>query len=287
MSTRPAAFASFTHATTLEPEHRRLMDEHGRAVDFSRSTAAEVPAELRAGLAAMWRARLVSEHRAIGIFNLFALDLLAAGAPAEVLSGVCRAALDEVRHAELMAKLASCYSGAPEAPPPGIPPLSEDPSITLEQQAAREALHLCVGSETFSAVLLQEKRERAGDPVVRDVLGVLIADEVHHARLGWSYLGAWLAGDDEDGARRAWLAGEIVPLFDDLTAAMFGDPRALPPPSVPETERALATAHGWMSARDEYALYRAALDEVWAPGLRELGLPVPAEGLAARYPTVG
>lgn len=274
----------FTGATSLAAEHRRLMDDHGRAVDFSRSTVGELPRELRAGLAELWRARMVSEHRAIGIFHLFALDLLAAGAPAEVLSGVSRAALDEVRHAELMARLASLYGDAPASPPPGIPPLSEDYAITIDQQAAREALHLCVGSETFSAVLLQARRERATDPVVRDVLGVLLADEIHHARLGWAYLRAWLA-DDASGARLEFMRGEIVPLFDDLTRAMFGDPRALPAPAIAEPLRPLATAHGWIAAREEYALYRAALDEVWAPGLRALGLP--AEQLAARYPELG
>jgi hypothetical protein len=81
---------------------------------------------------------------------------------------------------------------------------------------------------------------------------------------------------------RDLLQRELVPLFDDLTAAMFGDPRALPAPGVPEPERALAAAHGWMSARDEYALYRSAIDEVWIPGLSELGVDCAA--IRARYP---
>jgi hypothetical protein len=272
------ALSAFTEPTQLAAEHRRLMDERGRAVDFTRTTAAELPDDLRAALAAMWRARMISEHRAVGIFQLFGLDLLAAGAPVEMLSAVCRAALDEVRHAELTARLTSIYSGQPETPPPGIPPLSEDPSITLHHQVVREALHLSIGSETFSAVLLSEKRARAVDPVVRDVLGVLIADEIHHARMGWAFLAA--LEDD----RRAPLQGEILPLFDDLTRAMFGDPRELPEPSVPLAQRALAAGHGWMSARDEYALYLAALDDVWIPGLTAMGVDI--SGLRGRYPVI-
>jgi hypothetical protein len=275
------ALADFTQPTTLAAEHRRLMDQHHRPIDWSRSTAGELPAGLRDGLAAMWRARTVSEHRAIGIFQLYGLDLLAAGAPAEVLSLACRAALDEVRHAELFARLTSIYSGAPETPPPGIPPLSEDPSISLERQVAREALHLSIGSETYSAILLGEKRERARDPVVRDVLSVVLADEIWHARMGWSLLEAQLRGPDAAGLRE-FLQAELAPLFDDLTAAMFGDPRALPAPSLAPAERPLAEAHGWTAARDEYALFRAALDEVWAPGLAGLGLDT--RGLAGRYP---
>ncbi len=279
------ALASFTQPTQLAAEHRRLMDEHHRPVDWSRSTVEQLPAPLRAGLAAMWRARMVSEHRAVGIFQLYGLDLLAAGAPAEVLSLACRAALDEVRHAELFARLTTIYSGAPETPPPGIPPLSEDMSISLDHQVAREALHLSVGSETFSAVLLQEKRERASDPVVRDVLGVVIADEIHHARMGWAFLSALVAGEgDKAASMHALLQRELVPLFDDLTRAMFGDPRALPEPGVAADERPLATAHGWMSTRDEYALFRQAIDEVWIPGLREMGLD--CSEIEERYPRV-
>jgi rubrerythrin len=282
------ALASFTQPTQLAAEHRRLMEEHHRPVDWSRSTVDALPPPLRAGLAAMWRARMVSEHRAVGIFQLYGLDLLAAGAPAEVLSLACRAALDEVRHAELFARLTTIYSRVPETPPPGIPPLSEDPTIPIEHQVAREALHLSVGSETFSAVLLQEKRERAADPVVRDVLGVVIADEIHHARMGWAFLSALVerrAEDAKAAEMHALLQRELVPLFDDLTAAMFGDPHRLPAPGVAEAERGLATAHGWMSTRDEYALYRSAIDEVWIPGLREMGLD--CGEIAERYPRAG
>ena len=275
------ALASFTQPTQLAAEHRRLMEEHHKPVDWSRSTVDQLPAGLRAGLAAMWRARMVSEHRAVGIFQLYGLDLLAAGAPAEVLSLACRAALDEVRHAELFARLTTIYSGVPETPPPGIPPLSEDPTIPIDHQVAREALHLSVGSETFSAVLLAEKREHAEDPVVRDVLGVVIADEIHHARMGWAFLAALLEGAKAD-EMHALLQRELVPLFDDLTAAMFGDPRALPEPGVVPAERPLARAHGWMSTRDEYALYREAIDEVWIPGLRQMGLD--CADIAERYP---
>jgi rubrerythrin len=281
------ALAAFTQPTQLAAEHRRLMEEHHKPVDWSRSTVDALPPGLRAGLAAMWRARMVSEHRAVGIFQLYGLDLLAAGAPAEVLSLACRAALDEVRHAELFARLTSIYSGAPETPPPGIPPLTEDPSIPIDHQVAREALHLSVGSETFSAVLLQEKRERAEDPVVRDVLGVVIADEIHHARMGWAFLAALVerrADDAKAAEMHALLGRELVPLFDDLTAAMFGDPTALPEPGVAAGERGLASAHGWMSTRDEYALYRSAIDEVWIPGFVELGLDT--RDIAERYPRV-
>jgi hypothetical protein len=172
------ALAEFTQPTRLAAEHRRLMDEHHRPVAWERSTAASLPPDLRAGLADLWRARMISEHRSVGIFNLYALDLLGAGAPAEVLSLACRAALDEVRHAELFARLTSLYSGRPETPPPGIPPMPDEPGVPLLLQVAREALHLCVCAETYSAASLAELHARAMDPAVRDALAVVLSDEI-------------------------------------------------------------------------------------------------------------
>jgi hypothetical protein len=275
------ALTSFTLETTLAPEHRRLMDTGHRPVPWEQSTAASLPPALREGLAQLWRARMISEHRSVGIFSLYALDLLGAGAPAEVLSLACRAALDEVRHAELFARLAGLYSGELETPPPGIPPMPDDPAVPMREQVAREALHLCVCAETYSAVTLGEMHQRSTDPAVHAAVGIVIADEVHHARMGWSFLSALLAGPD-GSTLRATLQAEIVPMLDGFARDMFGDPAQMPLPSLVGEERALADAHGYLPQRDEYALFRATVDEVWIPGLPGLGLDPGA--LRHRYP---
>ena len=41
--------------------------------------------------------------------------------------------------------------------------------------------------ETLAAALLTECRRRATNPVTKALFGSLVADEVHHARLGWYY----------------------------------------------------------------------------------------------------
>jgi hypothetical protein len=281
---RPAlqeAIASFSKETSLHAMHRRLMEDHHKPVDWASSTAAALPQSLRDDLAEMWRARMVSEHRSCGIFNLYALDLAGAGAPAEFLSLACRAALDEVRHAELFARLASLYSGRPETPPPGIPPMPDDPEIPIRLQVAREALHLGISSETFSAVSLVEMHVRAVDPVVKQVAAVVISDEIYHARMGWAFVSSLLA-DDPRGEVRAYLQADLIPLFDDFVSSIFGDPSQLPEPSIKPEYYDLAVGHGYSSTRDEWALYRNALDEIWLPGLASLGFDVSA--IASRYP---
>ena len=275
------ALATFTRETHLEAQHRRLMDAGRAAVPYDASTAASLPVELRASLAELWRARMLGEHRSVGIFALYVLDLLGAGAPAEMLSGACRASLDEVRHAEIFARLASLYSGKSETPEPGIPAMPDDASVPMRDQIAREALHLSVFAESYSAVLLGELLDRAKDPTVRAALGVVLADEVHHARMGWAMLAMLFAGERGDELR-ARVQAELCATMDALVKAMFGDTSRLPPPSLEEPLQALAAAHGWMSARDEWALFEAAISDVWIPGLAALG--VDAGGLAGRYP---
>jgi hypothetical protein len=264
------AISSFSHETSLNAAHRRLMEDHHRHVDWSLSQAATLPEDLRVDLAEMWRARMISEHRSCGIFNLYALDLLGAGAPAEFLSLACRAALDEVRHAELFARVASLYSGQTETPPPGIPPMPDDPSVPIRLQVAREALHLGVSSETFSAVSLVEMHARAGDPVIKQVAAVVISDEIYHARMGWAFVASMLA-NDSDGTVRQYLQSDLSPLFGGFIRDIFGDTQHLPEPSIKPEYMELAVAHGYSSVREEWDLYRNTLHEIWIPSLTALG----------------
>jgi hypothetical protein len=71
-------------------------------------------------------------------------------------------------------------------------------------------------------------------------------------------------------------------MLDGFARDMFGAPAAMPAPSLTGEERALAEAHGYIPQRDEYALFRATVDEVWIPGLPGLGLDPSA--LRGRYP---
>lgn len=276
---------SFMHEGGLRAEHTRLMSAHHHPVAWDRTTAASLPTATRSRLASVWRAATLSEHRSVGVFAQLTLDLLAVGAPAEVLSVACRATLDEVRHAELFARLTALYSGQQESPPPGIAPLPEDPNVSIRDQVAREMLFLSVGSETYSAVLLAALHGRAKDPVVRDVLGVVLADEIFHARLGWSYLASLLRAEPlPAGDPRALLQASLVPIFEALGRALFGDPRKLPDTAVHGEERALCEAHGYMARREEYRLFRDTVRDVWVPGLTALGLD--GGRLLGRFPDV-
>ena len=138
------------------------------------------PARLR--LAAAWTELARMEHASLAAFASFTLQLLAVGAPAELLHAAQRALADELVHARLGFGLASAYAGQPVGPGP-MPIAAAAPCelATLLVAVIREA---CV-CETLSALEAREAAEQATDPVVQRVWSRIAADEQRHAELGW------------------------------------------------------------------------------------------------------
>jgi hypothetical protein len=152
--------------------------------DTSRTDApASTEAPSRASLAETWARIGLAEHASVASFSRFALELLALGAPAALVTGAHAAALDEVRHAKLAFGLASAYAGDTLGPGPlplGDLVLHAD-LVAFAEATAREG---CV-AETLSALQMAEARDRATDPEVRAVLAGIARDEARHAALAW------------------------------------------------------------------------------------------------------
>ncbi|WP_437718003.1 ferritin-like domain-containing protein [Sorangium sp. So ce448] len=146
-------------------------------------------ADVRAALAAAWTRDALFEHASVASFGRFALELLAAGAPADLVEEAHRAALDEARHARLCFALASAYAG--EAIAPGAFPFDGRVEVEadLASIAARAAREGCIG-ETIAAVVAAEELGAAEDPAVRSALAIIAADEARHAELAWGTV-AW------------------------------------------------------------------------------------------------
>ena len=119
--------------------------------------------------------------------------------------------------------------------------------------------------ETLSCALLGACRSRATDPTLRAVYASIVADEIHHARLGWYYL-TWRAPQWTRAERQrvADRAGELV--MDVETRFWHGR-------DAPEKARSAARALGVCSnprARDS-PCKRCMEDEI-VPALDALGL---------------
>jgi hypothetical protein len=209
--------------------------------------------------------RSEAEYLAVSTFSVLAIDLVAARAPADVLSLCLRAGIDEVRHAEMAVRMAKIYSGEENLPPPGMSYLPDDPEAPkLHQALANTMLVSCV-SETYATTVLTATRDLTTDPCAQAVLTAILSDEIAHARLGWSYMRHAI----ETGGQ-----GVI-----DAAAAML--PRALRGvANVVEAERPVGEvtpavrAHGLMTPAEERVIFSACVREVLVPGFQALGIPI-------------
>jgi hypothetical protein len=162
------------------------------------------PALLRgssAPLASKWAELGLDEHASVASFARFGLELLALGAPAQLVHEQLRAAGDELRHARLCFDLARRFGGV--AVKPGAMPIPRgalnragDPVATalgvFEEGCVNESLAACEAAHAA---------ETATDPEVRAVLEQLAADERRHATAAWVAL-RWLLASYGERVRR-------------------------------------------------------------------------------------
>ncbi len=207
--------------------------------------------EIRFALAEEWAADALAEHASIAMFSRFSLQLLALGAPSDLVAGAQRAALDEVRHAKLCFALASAYRGQ-ELGPSALPlggevELSADPAAV----AAATVRRGCIG-DAIAASLAAEACARAHDPAVKGVLALIAEDEARHAELAWRAVG-WLL---EEGGDRVRIAVERA--FAEASIA-----RRSPPVGQPKNSAAMA--HGRLDGATAAEVIARTFEEVITP----------------------
>jgi hypothetical protein len=143
------------------------------------------------------------EHASVASFARATLQLLAAGAPPDLVADTQRAAEDEVRHARLAYGLASAYAG--RAVGPGALDV-RDAAPALGLRAIVRALvdEACIG-ETIGAAEAAEEARTCREPWLGEQLRELAADEARHAALAWRTL-RWALHELPLDERRSALA---------------------------------------------------------------------------------
>ena len=209
--------------------------------------------------------RSEAEYLAESTFSVLAIDLVAATAPADVLSLCLRAGIDEIRHAELCIRMAKIYSGD-RAAAAGRDERTARRSgrPKLHQALANTMLVSCV-SETYATTVLAATRALTTDPVAQAVLTSIYSDEVMHARLGWSYLRHAI---EVGGAGVIGAAAEMLPIA--LRGVANVVERERP---VGEVTPAVRT-HGLMTPAEERVIFATCVREVLVPGFEALSIPV-------------
>jgi hypothetical protein len=215
-------------------------------------------ATVRERLARDWLHAARLEHASIAAFSRFLLELLAFGAPADLVARTIQAMEDERRHTELCFALASAYAGLPLGP--GELDLEGAlPAPSLEHSLVTAIREGCVG-ETVAALEAAELGERVADPVLASVLASIAADEERHAELAFQFVKwAILRGDERT---RAVVENEIEEVRRELasTAARIDGGE----------EDARLARSGVLGPRLSRTVRAAALEFAVLPGLESL-----------------
>ena len=175
------------------------------------------PAE-RAALAAHWTRLGQLEHASIAAFARFSLQLLALGAPPELVEQCTAALADETAHAKLCFGLASAYAGQELGPGP------LDISASLAETALADVVDLVIAEgcfgETSAALEALALADAATDPVLQRAYARIAADEQRHAELAFRFVRWALTQDVALVASRVHAALAAPPTRDEAARAV-------------------------------------------------------------------
>ncbi len=205
------------------------------------------------------------EYAAIHQFALVSSALALNGAPFDVITAAARVPADEIRHADLACQVALRLAGEELE--------IEIPRAELERELAaardRESLDVLMVqlpaiSETLAYALLSACRDRARDRTLKALYATIVADEIHHARLGWYYL-AWRAPQ--------WTQAERQRVADRCGGMIAGIERQFwRGRDAPSAISGAARALGVLDSEGQRIAVRHVMEDEIVPGLDAIGL---------------
>jgi hypothetical protein len=136
-------------------------------------------------LGAHFAGAAMHEAASVHAFMILAAELRALGAPSELAERCEVAAMDEIRHAEQMSRLARRFGRDPHGAVIAPVPLRSASQLALDN-----AVEGCV-HETYAALIALYQARSAEDPAIRAELSTIAEDETRHATLSWD-IDRWL-----------------------------------------------------------------------------------------------
>lgn len=242
--------------------------------------AAPLPSTLAGHLADHWTRVARAEHASVASFARFAAQLLAVGAPPQLIRDAARAAVDETRHARAALRLAAqhrghdCSFGPLDVRHSLAPSSSAQP---LDRSELLVALTLacvdegCVG-ETLSALEMLHAAETCRDasPTLARLLEGIAADELRHATLAWRFV-AWALDQHP----------ELRPAVARRFAQALPRREAGPAPEIVSEHDQQLLAHGCLPEAHRARLRRQGLAELIEPCAQALLARADTHGAAA------
>ncbi len=140
------------------------------------------------------------EAASVPAFERLSVELQHHGAPESLRQAMLSAALEELEHTRITARLAKKF-GAETM----MPELEDRPLRSLFELALDNAVEGCV-RETFGALVAQHQALHAQNAEIRAAMIRIAEDETRHAELSWAldqWLAAHLSLDEQDAVRAA------------------------------------------------------------------------------------
>jgi hypothetical protein len=170
--------------TTVVPG-RPLKDESGAIVtaapahrdDWLADIPTTAPDEERARA---WLGEAATEHASVAAFSRISLELLALGAPPDLVAKAHEAAMDEIEHARACYALAARFGIARGPAPLAVPAMGPIDLASFAKSAILDGF----ANEAAAAQLARDRADAENDPVVRAVLERISSDEERHAAFG-------------------------------------------------------------------------------------------------------
>lgn len=209
-------------------------------------------------VAEVWLSRAAAEASVHDYARLIVQDLEATSADPAVLSLARRMLADEERHARICVDVASRYAGRALAMPKMRPYLDPFAELPLPLRAMLRVVSTCCIGESLACVWVDESARATKPRWLQELLRKHLADEIHHARVGWAYLAS---------LRDRTAVAEWVPrlIAENLRAWRTFDP-CWPSEGFPE--------HGLPSHADTVRWVEDAVRTLVVPGFAELGIAV-------------
>ena len=130
-----------------------------------------------------WLEQAEGEHASVASFSRHTLQLMAIGAPSDLLIASQNAAVDEIRHAKLSYGFARAFLKT------DFGPSQLDIEDSLPELDLKGLVHSIIEEgcieETISAANLRFGAHNAKEPAIKRVVTLIGDDETRHAQLAW------------------------------------------------------------------------------------------------------
>jgi hypothetical protein len=209
-----------------------------------------------------WRVHMAAELASARVFAGLVPQMMAASLDASLIRDVSEMVTQELDHGVLSARVYAALGGTPRTTLPSLAPVPDHAGASPIEVVLRNVIAVSCCGETLAVAVIGSERERATLEPLRATLTSILADEVGHARFGWTLLRDVAPALDASIKRR--ISAYLVAVFERDLAAVYPGRDAKP-----ASEAALAVgAHDGPLA---WETLTSTLRAVTVPGLERLG----------------